>query len=81
MKMKYESYECEACDYEEESQEHVLQCMEITRIQKEDNEEMENLYEYEKIMNGNLKEKSWIAKTFDKRFKVIESIRRKKIRK
>jgi hypothetical protein len=81
MKNNYESYECEACDYEEESQEHVLQCKEITRILKEDNEEIKNLYEYEKIMNGNLKEKAWIAKTFYERFKVIESIRRKKIRK
>jgi hypothetical protein len=55
MKNNYKSYECEACDYEEESQEHVLKCMEITRFQKEDNEEM-------KIINGNLKQKSWISK-------------------
>ena len=50
-------------------------------VSKKNNEEMKNLYEYEKIMNGNLKEKSWIVKTFYKRLKVIESIRRKKIRK
>jgi hypothetical protein len=77
MKNNFESYECEACEHEEESQDHVLECKEISRMEEKD-EEMENLPAYEKIMNGNVKEKLCIAKVFSKRFKIIESLRRKK---
>ena len=45
---------------------------------EEKDEEMENLPAYEKIMNGNVREKLCIAKVFSKRFKIIESLRRKK---
>ena len=49
-KSKYDTYECDACEVEDESQEHILQCKEISKMQEVscENEKIEN----EKIMNG-----------------------------
>ena len=33
---------------------------------------------YEKIMNGNVQEKMWISKSFSKKLKIIERLRKEK---
>ena len=75
-KNKYETYECDACEVEDESQEHILQCKEISKMQEEscENEKIE----YEKIMNGTVEEKLNIAKTFSKKIKIMDIIRKRK---
>ena len=35
-KNNYETYECDACEIENETQEHVMKCEEIKKIQKYD---------------------------------------------
>ena len=42
----YETYECDACETEEETQEHVSQCKKLTNMNIELN--------YEKIFNGSI---------------------------
>ena len=76
-KNSYESYECEACKIEDESQEHVLECKKIIEMQKADDNEGEKPA-YEKLMNGNVLEKVWISKLFSKKLKVIERLRKEK---
>ena len=75
-KNKYETYECEACEIAEETQEHILQCEKILNNHKE-SEPNENI-EYEKVMNGNVKEQLTIAKLFMKNMEIIEKIRKNK---
>ena len=76
-KNKYYTYECDACEAEDESQEHILQCDEISKMQ-EDNHENEDI-PYEKIMNGTVKEQLNIAKRFSKKMKIIDKIGKRKI--
>ena len=38
-KNSHESYECVACKIEDESQEHVLECVKIIEMQKDDDKE------------------------------------------
>ena len=37
-KNKYYTYECDACEAEDESQEHILQCYEISKMQEDNHE-------------------------------------------
>ena len=53
-KNKYYTYECDACEAEDESQEHILECDEILKMQEENNDTLQ--IPYEKIMNGTVKE-------------------------
>ena len=53
-KWKYESYECDGCEKYEETQEHVLHCEEIRKMQTNNIENIEILYE--KVMNGKLED-------------------------
>ena len=78
-KNRYETYECEACEIADESQEHILKCEVILKMQQE-SEQYEKL-EYEKIMNGNVNEQYEIAKLFKKNMDIIEDIRKKKLQK
>ena len=59
---------------EDESQEHILLCNEILKMQKEEN--ANKIPSYEKILNGTVKEQLEIAKSFIKKMKIIEKIRR-----
>jgi hypothetical protein len=76
-KNSYESYECEACKVEDESQEHVLEYVKIIELQKDDDNKGEKPA-YEKIMNGNVQEKKGISKSFSKKLKIIERLRKEK---
>ena len=75
-KNRYDTYECEACEIADESQEHILKCEIILEMQKE-SKPYENL-EYERIMNGNVKEQLIIAKLFKKNMEIVENLRKKK---
>ena len=61
---------------EDENQEHILVCKEILNIEKNENE----IPSYEKIFSGKVKEQLEIARSFSKKMKILEKIRREKIR-
>ena len=67
LKGKYESYECRACKEENESQEHVIKNCKIL------NQEGEKV-EYDKILNGTVKEKLKVAKKFQENFEMLEKL-------
>ena len=75
-KNKYETFECDACNVEDENQEHILVCKEILKMQK--NEKEKEIPSYERIFNGKVKEQLEIARAFSKKIKIIEKIRRSK---
>ena len=56
-KANFDTYECEACFCEEESQKHILNCKIL-------NKEYENAPEYEEIFDGSVKMQVEIAKIF-----------------
>ena len=62
--------ECHACGNEEETQQHILQCKELNRI--EDTE----VSDYEKLFNGTVIEKLKIAKKFKENFDRLENIKK-----
>ena len=56
--------------------EHVLVCKEILKMQKNENEN--ELPSYDRIFYGKVKEQMEIARSFSKKIKIIEKIRRSK---
>ena len=76
-KNSYENYECEACKIEDESQVHVFECLKLIEMQNDGDNEIEKPA-YEKIMNGNVQEKTLISKLFSKKLKIIERLRKEK---
>ena len=60
LKNMYDSYECQICEEEEESQIHIYQCKKIWEIRKQENQ---NIPQYEMIDKGNLNEQfdHWIV--------------------
>ena len=72
-KGKYENFDCESCKIEDETQEHVLKCEEILKIQ---NDEEKSIPTYNKISEGTIEEKVIIAKQFNKNMKTIENLRK-----
>ena len=67
-KGKYDTFECDVCKVEEESQEHVLNCKEILKTRKDD----EKTPEYKNVFKGNTSLQLEVAKYFD------ENMRRRK---
>ena len=65
----HKTHECTICLKENETQQHIYICNEIFKIsgRKKENNPM-----YEKIINGNRKEKIEIAKIFKENMKIIE---------
>ena len=63
-KNKYDTYECDACEAEDKSQEKILQCDEISKM-KEENHESEEI-QYENKMNGTVEEQLNIGKQIPK---------------
>ena len=70
LKGKYDTLECHACGNEEETQQHILQCKELNRI--EDTE----VSDYEKLFNGTVIEKLKIAKKFKENFDRLENMKK-----
>ena len=70
----YSEFECEICEKENETQKHMLECKEL--LQMENNEK--NVPEYEKLFNGNVKEKIEIARKFKQNMKIRENVMKRK---
>ena len=66
----YDDYECDICENENETQEHLLECEELVDM---NNESMENV-EYEKLFDGKVCEQVNIAKKFKQNMKNREEI-------
>ena len=55
----YENHECRFCYIENETQEHLYKCIEVWKLMKK---EFENIPNYEKIIDGSIKEKIQILR-------------------
>ena len=66
----YDSYECEACGLEDESQEHIFKCNEILKRTKEQNVFPKS----EKIFEGTVQEQVDIARHFQKNMIIKDKI-------
>ena len=69
LKGKYDNLECRACGQEEENQEHIIKCKELSK-----NKNMEEI-NYEHLFNGTVDEKLKIAKLFKENFKTLEDLK------
>ena len=70
----YDTYECDLCGEEDESQEHILYCQEIIKR----NPNFLEKDEYEKIFNGNPSEKLKLARIFQQNMNIKETIMKEK---
>ena len=70
---KYESFECDLCNKEDESQKHIIECTEIWK-HKETNIKPPD---YDDLFKGNSKYQLEIAKTFIENMKIKEKIKEK----
>ena len=66
----------DGCEKYEETQEHVLHCEEISKMQTNNTENIEILYE--KVMNGKFEDQVEIVKQFMKKMEILDKIRRNK---
>ena len=69
LKGLYDTYECEVCMNEDESQKHIYRCPEILRIR---NINFDEIPDYERIMNGSIKEKLEISRILKELNDVVE---------
>ena len=65
----HKTHECTVCLKENETQQHIYICNEILKVS---GRKKENYPMYEKILNGNRKEKIQVAKIFKENMKIIE---------
>jgi hypothetical protein len=65
----YDTFECEMCQEEFETQEHIYVCQEIWKVSQC---EERNLTEYEKVMNGNIEEQVKVAKILRENVKILD---------
>ena len=70
----YETFECEACKENEESQLHITECKEIVKLRKEYRQPPE----YIKLFDGSVKTQLDIAKDFKENMKIKDSLSKKK---
>ena len=69
MKSQYDSYECLVCLKEDETQEHVYVCEEISKYQSIVNSETPK---YQQILNGTVNEKLKVARMMKEKLKIRE---------
>ena len=68
-KGKYETYECQVCKKEDESQEHIIiKCEKLNRSKEE-------MMKYEDIFEGNVIKKVKIARKFIENIKLREKLK------
>ena len=72
---RYENHECEVCGLFDETQEHILNCKEILKMNEESG--ISEIPDYNRIFDGTVMEQVELSKLFNKNMKVIEGIRRK----
>ena len=73
MKGSFENYECEVCLKENESQEHIYNCIEIWKIRNENR----SFYNYNNIYTGDTKQKLEIARVFRQNMKIYDEMWKK----
>ena len=61
----FENFQCEVCNEEDETQEHILKCKIL-------NKKEEEIVDYSKIKNGNIIEMLKIARKFKKNLEIRE---------
>ena len=71
-KAKYESFECDVCKKEEETQKHVIECTEINKGKQEN----ETLPDYEELFKRNVKNQVLIARHFLENMKMRNKVKR-----
>ena len=62
---------------EDESQEHILVCKEILKMQKNENEN--EIPSYDRIFDGKVKEQIKIARSFSKKIKLLKKLEEVKV--
>ena len=70
----YETFECEACQENEESQMHITECKELIKLRKE----YLKPQEYSKLFDGSVKNQLNIAKIVTENMKIKNSLSKKK---
>ena len=71
-KRKYKDLKCIACDEEEETQKHVLECQKIEKKQPN----LKLALKYEKLFDGNLNDKIQIARNFKEKMDIREKFKK-----
>ena len=71
----YDQYMCNACEKEEESQEHIIQCEELLKR----NEEGVQAPVYEKIFKGRVKEQVKVARIFQQHMDIKAKMKDEKL--
>ena len=71
----YDSFECEICEKNDETQKHIYECTEIWK-----NKEIfdDKIPEYEDVMTGNVKEQLKVAKIMKENLEIYEKLKNKK---
>ena len=70
-KAKYESFECEVCKKEEETQKHIIECSEINKGKKE----YEKLPDYEELYKRNVRNQVLIVRHFLENMKMRKKVK------
>ena len=70
----YDSFECDICQQEDESQQHIIECKEINKLKESDDQEMP---EYDEILKENIRKQVKIVKTFQENIKIREKLTHK----
>ena len=71
----HESYECEICEKDDETQKHIYECTEIWKSKEILDDKIPD---YEDIMTGNLKEQLKVAKIMKENLEIYERIKNEK---
>ena len=75
LKGLYDTYECQVCMNDDESQEHINKCTEIWRVR---NVKFDEIPDYENIMNGSVKQKLEISRIFKENLRIHEEFTNQK---
>ena len=71
----YDSFECEVCQLDDETQKHVYEC---TKIWESKGSYDEQIPKYENIMTGNVKEKLQVARILKENLEIYEKFKKNK---
>ena len=66
----YDTHECIACGQNEETQEHVIECKNLLKL----NMEVTNIPKYDKLFEGTVKEQLEIARLFNQNMSIRETM-------
>ena len=72
----HESYECEICEKDDETQKQIYECTEIWK--SKENLTNDKIPDYEDVMTGNLKDQLKVARIMKDNIEIYERIKNKK---